>query len=239
MDRVRLQATAQKHIDHSISSTINLPKDATPEIIDEIYRTAWHSGCKGITVYREGSRAGVILNNEVDKNESCDTIKRPRKLPCDVHHITVKGQQYFVLVGLMDDTPYEVFAGKNGHLSKTIKHGTIIRKRKDFYKAEFEEADEELAPITACCNELEEIITRLTSLALRSGADMHVVVKQLEKVGERQEVNSFARSVARALKKYIPDGTEEGEICPECSSNSVVRQEGCVLCKACGFSRCL
>lgn len=235
--RVRLQAEAQKHIDHAISSTINLPNDVEESEVAKIYLEAWKSGCKGITVYRDGCRSGILVSSQKDDEFP---EERPKKLPCDVHHITVRGQQYFILVGLLDGRPYEVFAGKNGFLPKKIKTGTIIRKRKDFYKAVFDDSDEELSPITASTDEMEEVITRLTSGLLRTGANMHFIVQQLEKVGERQtDMNSFARSVARALKKYIPDGTQEGTECPECKSDSLVREEGCVICKSCGFSKCL
>lgn len=239
--RVKLQAAAQQHVDHAISSTVNLPSDASVDTVKKVYEAAWKAGCKGITVYRAGSRTGVILEKKkVDKptNEDRIDVKRPRVLTCDVHHTSVQGQSYFVLVGLLDGQPYEVFAGKNGFIPAKVKAGTITRKRKNFYIAEFEGTDEILSPITDCTDELEEIVTRLTSLSLRSGADMHRVVQQLEKVGERKEWHCFARGVARVLKKYIPDGTEEGEQCPECKT-AVIRQEGCVLCTSCGWSKCL
>lgn len=197
--------------------------------------------CKGVTVYRDGCRDGVILDRTgVDKQKSCDTIqdKRPRVLPCDVHHTSVQGQSYFVLVGLLDGKPYEVFAGKNGFIPTKVKSGTITRKRKNFYVARFDDTDDELSPITAATTEMEEMITRLTSLGLRYGADMHKVVQQLEKVGERKAMNSFARGVARVLKKYIEDGTSENEQCPECKSD-MIRQEGCVKCTSCAWTRCL
>lgn len=234
--RVKLQAVAQKHVDHAISSTINLPEDVEEEKIKEIYEAAWEYGLKGITVYRDNCRSNILSS----KDEEPFPEERPRKVPCDVHHITVKGQQYFILVGVLCSRPYEVFAGKNGFLPHKVKSGTIIRKRKNFYKAIFDDADEELSPITMATEEMEDVITRLTSGLLRTGANMHFVVKQLEKVGERQtDMNSFARSVARALKKYIPDGTKEGSECSECGSDSLVRQEGCIVCKSCGFSKCL
>jgi len=193
--------------------------------------------CKGITVYRKGCRDGVILENRVDEGKI--DVERPRVIQCDVHHTSVKGRDYFVLVGLLDGKPYEVFAGKNGFIPKTIQAGTIIRKRKNFYIAKFDGSDEDLSPITASTDEMEEVVTRLTSLSLRGGADIHRVVQQLEKVGERVELNSFARGVARILKKYIPNGTKEGETCPKCQADSVIRQEGCVQCTACGWSKCL
>lgn len=233
VQKVKLQATIQKHIDNSISVTTNLPKDITKEKVSELYLLAYKLGCKGFTIYRDGCRSGVLISDV--KTEF--PLERPRELPCDVHHISIKGQQYFILVGLIDGRPYEVFAGKNGFLPQTIKTGTIIRKKKDFYKAIFDGADEELSPITATTSEMEECITRLVSGLLRTGADMYFVVKQLEKVGEHQtDMHSFARSVARALKKYIPDGTKDGSKCPECGEE-LIRESGCKTCR-CGYSAC-
>jgi ribonucleotide reductase alpha subunit len=234
--KVHLQATIQKHIDNSISVTTNLPANISKEKVSELYLLAYKLGCKGFTIYRDGCRSGVLVSQSIKPFPK----DRPKELPCDVHHISIKGQQYFILVGLIDGRPYEVFAGRNGFLPQTIKTGTIIRKRKNFYKAVFDECDgEELSPITATTNEMEECVTRLTSGLLRTGADMYFVVKQLEKVGERQtDMHSFARSVARALKKYIPDGTKESGQCEECGAESLIRQDGCVSCSLCGHSKC-
>lgn len=236
--RVKLQAAAQQHVDHSISSTVNLPSNVTEEEVAKIYETAWKAGCKGITVYRDGCRNGVINTGKKKAEEKSED--RPRNLPCHIHHISVKGQKYFVLVGLNDDKPYEVFAGRNGFLDKKYEEGIITRKRKGFYELygkNDDDLDLLLYPITASSEEHEETITRLASLALRTGSDIHLVVQQLEKVGG--EMTSFAKSVARALKKYIADGTvEHGEECPSCKGNKIVRQEGCKVCKECGWSAC-
>lgn len=241
--RVELQGVAQEHICHGISSTINVPAESTVEDIKLIYETAHAKNCKGITVYRKGCRDGVILEKGVDNSASYAKIEvdipRPKVIPCNVHHTSIKGQSYFVLVGLLDGKPHEVFAGKNGFIPARVKTGTITRKRKNFYIAKFDNADCDLSPITAATGEMEEVVTRLTSLSLRAGADMHLVVQQLEKVGEQQALHGFARCVARILKKYIPDGTPEGEKCPECSGSALIRQEGCVNCAGCGYSKCL
>ena len=231
VQRVKLQAVAQKHIDHSISSTINLPNNVTEEEVSKIYTAAWKNGLKGVTVYRDGCRTGVLVQDKKDEKKD-----RPKSLGCNIHHITVKSNKYFVLVGLLDGVPYEVFAGRNGILDKSIKSGKIVRRRANFYQLVTEDDDILLAPITATSDDKEEAITRLTSLSLRSGASIHYVVQQLEKVAG--EMHTFARSIARALKEYIPDGTPEGEECPECKSNSVVRQSGCKTCTSCGYSAC-
>lgn len=234
VQRVKLQAAAQKHVDHSISSTVNLPKDVKEEEVAKIYEAAWKAGCKGITVYRDGCRSGVLVDKS--KEQAIISTERPKDLPCDVYHITVKGKQYFVLVGIHNNKPYEVFSGKNGFIDKDIKKGIISRKKKGLYKVVFEDGSE-LSPITAACDEQEETITRLTSALLRTGADMHLVVEQLEKVNG--EMSGFAKSLSRAVKKYIPDGTEvKGEECPECKSTEIIRQEGCKTCRKCGWSKC-
>lgn len=233
VQRVKLQAAAQKHVDHSISSTVNLPSDVKEEEVAKIYEAAWKAGCKGITVYRDGCRSGVLVDKS--KEQTIISIARPKSLPCDVHHITVKGKQYFVLVGLMNGTPYEVFSGKNGFIDKDINVGVISRKSRGLYKVVFED-NSELSPITAACDEQEETITRLTSALLRTGADMHLVVEQLEKVNG--EMSGFAKSLSRALKKYIKNGSVDKDPCPKCQG-TLIREEGCSVCKNCGYSRCL
>lgn len=231
-NKIKLQATLQRHIDHSISNTLNVPTNITEEEISNIYLEAWKNKLKGITVYRDKSKDGVL-------NRLTPTIveeKRPRELFCDVHHVVVKGQAYFVLVGKKDNKPYEVFAGKNGFLNKKIKSGRIIRKRRDYYKAIFDDKDEtELSPITASTSEMENAITRLVSTLLRSNADINLIVVQLDKVGG--EMTGFAKCIARSLKHYIPDGTEVGELCETCQSK-LIRENGCIVCKQCGFSKC-
>jgi len=233
-DRTKLQSTIQQHIDHNISNTVNLPEDITEKEVSKIYLDAWKTGLKGITVYREGSRSGVII-----QKEKTDKSIRPKTLKCEVFHPQVNYERYFVLVGLWEDqTPYEVFAGKNG-IHKDIIQGIIVRKKKGFYKAEFPSHDEELSPATAGASESEEIISRLTSLALRNHVPIRKIVKQLELVGEKNNnLHNFARAISRTLKKYITDGEKENSLCPKCN-NELVRIGGCPMCQSCGFSKCL
>ena len=232
---VSMQAVAQKWITHSISKTCNVPKNVDVKLISEIYAKAYNEGGKGFTVYRDGCRDGVLVEKQ---KQEIEQTERPRELPCDVHHTTVAGERYFVLVGKKDDRPYEVFAGKNGFLKPKVVSGKIIRKRKGFYKAEFDGDDVELAPIVACCDDHEESISRLTSCLLRVGSPVLLVVQQLEKV--QGSMHSFAKGLSRTLKKYIPDGTEEkGELCENCGAESLIRSEGCQLCKSCGASKCV
>lgn len=238
-DRVRLQAAANRHVDHAISSTINLPSDVSVEEVGKIYIEAWKSGCKGMTVYREGCRSGVIVQKETKDDHNPQ--ERPKELPCDVHHIKVRSkdgdvwtsESYFVLVGLNEGRPYEVFAGKNGQIAKEVNTG-IIKKVRSHYRADFEDGAS-FADINHFVRDDEEGLTRLTSLLLRNGVSILDVVKQLERV--QGDLLLFSKSVARALKKYIPDGHLEGEPCPECGAD-LVRESGCATCKACGWSKC-
>ena len=260
--RVKLQSLAQKNIDHSISSTTNLPSDATVEDVDEIYRTAWKSGCKGITIYRDGCRTGVLVSNEDGREGGNDTIpqteapKRKKDLPCEVHHTKVRGVPYFVVVGLLSGEPYEVFAGINhinGHsvegddpeeivIPRPFRNGIIRKEKRGHYNAILNsKSNTELTimHIGQRISDDEAALTRLISTSLRHGAAINFVVHQLEKV--TGDLTSFGKSIARALKKYIPDGTEvTGEECPNCviKENTIIRQEGCILCKKCGWSKC-
>jgi len=235
--RIRLQSAAQRHVDHAISSTINLPEDVDVVDVAKIYEEAWKSGCKGITIYREGSRAGVLLNND-QKDSILKTTapKRPKKLPCDVHHLTVKGQQYFVLVGLYNGEPYEVFADKNGIISRSVSRGVIQKMKRGQYKAVFENG-KELDNLTEKLDDMEDAITRLISCNLRHGADIAFLVEQLEKA--KGDVLSFEKAISRALKKYLQDGTRvNGDSCPSCGSGNLQRQAGCKTCMQCGWSKC-
>jgi len=240
-DRIEMQAAATKHVDHAISSTINLASDVEPSLVSEIYKAAWKSGCKGITVYRDGARDGVLVRKSDKDTGICQTIqknhaeKRPKRLPCEIHHATVKGESYFILVGIMGGDPYEVFAGKNGKIPKAVKTGVIKKVKRGLYRAELEK-DHVIESIVDIENEEEEAMTRMISTALRHGADISFIVHQLEKT--KGDMYCFAKSIARTLKKYIPDGTTvTGEACGECG-NQLVRECGCKICKNCGYSAC-
>lgn len=244
--RVSIQAAAQKHIDHAISSTINLPSDTSVETVNKIYMKAWKSGCKGMTIYRDGCRTGVLVAKEDKKKDA--SYKRPQVLPCEIHHHTVDGVPYFVLVSMKDNTPYEVFAGVNkgddeeSIIPKRFKAGTLTKMDRGHYKGQFvdDKNDGEILTLNKLGNLVSSeagAVTRLISTALRHGVEMHYIVHQLEKV--KGDMFSFSKTVARALKKYIPDGTiVKGERCSNCSSESLIRQEGCVTCKSCGQSKC-
>jgi len=230
INRVKMQAALQRHIDNSISSTVNLPSDTTEEKVGEIYLTAWKEGLKGITVYRDGCRTGVLIN----KTEEKQPESRPDILECDVHKIPSKDGIYFVLVGLLNGKPYEIFGGKGVDLDSSVHKGKIIKvKRPKGYKAILED-ETELSPLSAFCSTEEEALMRMASIAIRSCTPIENIVDQLTKA--KGDMYTFARAVAKALKKYIKDGTKSTQKCT-CGAN-LVYSEGCVSCLSCGASKC-
>ena len=231
-------------VDSAISKTINLPNDYPYEDFKSVYMKSWEKGIKGFTTYRTGTTTSVLSESSSLSSDGPSKIvkteapERPRELPCNVHHMTVKGEPYFVFVGIHEGDPYEIFGGKNGFISRNVKKGILIKflRPKGVYKAILEDGLE-LCPVNATCSEEEDALTRMTSTALRHGACIQYVVQQLEKV--KGDMTSFAKSMARALKKYIPDGSEEKGECPECGKDALIRQEGCIACTQCGHSRCV
>ena len=242
-DRVDLQSIMQQHICHAISSTVNLPETVSELDVAKIYEKAFSSNCKGITVYRDNCRTGVLVSNvaQVDDIKKNHAPKRPRQLKCNIHHTVVKGVAYYVAVGILNNDPYEVFVGRNTNsdgdsiVPKSRKSGFIYKKK----QGEYIILDLEENPLTTIysnqCEEHEEALARMTSVALRHGADVHFVTESLLKT--RGEMNSFAKSIARSLKEYIKDGTASKEKCPECGNTELKYQEGCKTC-SCGFSKC-
>ena len=244
--RVELQATAQKYIDHSISSTINLPETATVDDIRDIYEEAWKLGCKGVTVYRDKCRVG-ILSSEQEKNDDfkiIDATKRPKILSGNVHHLTFQGERYYVVVGLWGNKqPYEIFVGKNINIEtdelyipKSITGGKIKKIKRGYYIL-IDKYDNEYPLAGELYNDVMESTTRLVSLSLRQGSDISFIVQVLER--SKGDMYSFSKVIARTLKKYIEDGSEvHGEICPECGSDKLIREGGCIVCVNCGYSKC-
>lgn len=256
---VQLQAVAQKWISHSISKTCNLPESVTRDVVSRCYLKAWKAGCKGFTVYREGSRTGVIVDAAA-KTAAVTTTrstiaethapKRPPELACDVHHAAIKGQKWTVLVGLLDGKPYEVFAGlaDKVELPRRIKTGMLIKRPKKveghsvYDLRAGAEADDDLVIkdiINQFNNPTEGAFTRVLSLSLRHGTPVQFVVEQLLR-DKNSDVTSFAAAISRVLKKYIQDGASSAstKACTQCGASPLVYQEGCATCKACGWSKC-
>ncbi len=228
-DHVNVMAIFAKSVDAAISKTVNLKNDYPYEDFKNVYLKAWKNGVKGFTTYREGTMTVVLA-----KKSSTDNSKRPSELPCELHHLSVKGEKFWVVVGLNGGTPYEVFAGR-GHIDAETALGKIIKvARPKGYKAVFDD-DFVISPLTIGCNDSEQALLRMLSTSLRHGIQIIHIVEQLEK--STGDMSSFARAIARTLKKYIPDGETE-EKCPNCDGK-LKFQEGCKSCASgCGFSKC-
>lgn len=230
--RVKLQAAAQKHIDHSISSTVNLPNDVNKEEVDKIYREAWKSGCKGITVYRDGCRTGVLVKEEQKETlKKINATKRPKSLDCDIYNFSNRGNKYTVIVGILGKDPYEVFCVAD-YIDKH-KKGKLIKKAKGQYIL-VPENSTEIELTNYLENDAENALLRMISVSLRHGSDIQFIVEQLQKT--KGDLTSFTKCIARALKNYIEDGKNSGENCS--CGNILTYQEGCLSCKNCGYSKC-
>jgi len=233
MKRIEMQSVIQKYTSHSISSTINLPKDVTKEDVAQIYMYAWEKGLKGVTVYRDGSRDGVLITEPKQAEfDYHDAPKRPQVLKAESHITSVKGDKYNVIVGLMNDKPYEVFVLAGEHFKKG--NGELIKEARGKYTYQSETVHS--MNFSDAMSDEEETVARLVSTALRHGADIKFIVEQLNKT--RGGITSFSKAIARCLKKYIPDGAKSTVTCNNCGSDLVVFEEGCQICKNCGESKC-
>lgn len=233
--KLKLQAVIQPWIDHSISVTYNLPKEVTEEEVSKLYFEAWKSGLKGITIYRDGCRDGILSINQ--KFPEYDGVKRPKDLPCDVYNIMAKGRPWKVFIGLLDNRPYEVFA-VNGTLDKVpIEHGILRKVQGGRYDLLSSIGETVVEDITHNMTQEEEAFTRIISWALRHGAKLQFGVEQLNKA--EGDITSFAKAIARTFKKYIKDGLLRNDNnCPHCNNSNLVSEGGCWICKQCGYSRC-
>ena len=247
--KVKMQAAAQKWVCHAISNTTNVPADTDVETIKKIYMAGWKSGCKGVTVYRDGSRAGVLVSTAKEAQfKSHEAPERPEKLKCHIHHATIKGQDWTVMVGLLDGRPYEVMGGLQKYIEipRKYKEGMII---KHAYKSKNSRYDLQIGKNGDgfLIKDIQSVFdnpnhagyTRTISLALRHGAPIQYVVEQLLKDRE-MDMFSFSKVIARVLKSYIEDGTVPGKTaCENCGAEDTLRyQEGCVSCTACGYAKC-
>ena len=264
--KVRMQGAIQKWVDHSISVTVNLPNEVDEDLVNRLYVEAWRSGCKGCTIYRDGSRSGVMVSlGKKDKKKKeekkddralcrhADVVEvRPKELECDVVRFQNNKEKWVAFVGLLDGYPYEIFTGlqedvEGISLPKTVVKGKIIKQtnedgshRYDFqfenkrgYKTTVEGLSEKFNP--EYWN-----YAKLISGVLRYRMPIDHVIKLVGSLSLKNEsINTWKVGVERALKKYIVDGTEaKGQVCPNCGQETLVYQEGCLICKNCGASRC-
>ena len=256
VQKVKMQGAIQKWVDHSISVTVNVPNDTPESLINDIYITAWRSGCKGMTIYRDGSRSGVLVANTKEKDEKSPVFienhspKRPRKLEAEVIRFQNNKEKWIAVVGLLDNRPYEIFTGEAEDtfvLPKTYQKCWVIKSRdeenkkqydlqfldKDGYKITFE-------GISRSFNKEYWNYAKLISGVLRHGMPLQFVVQLISDLHvESEAINTWKNGVIRALKKFIPDGTATKTSCPDCKKeDSLVYREGCLICKDCGYSKC-
>ncbi|QWM89389.1 vitamin B12-dependent ribonucleotide reductase [uncultured phage cr151_1] len=234
--RVKLQGVVQKYITHSISSTVNLDRETTEEEIADIYIEAWKQGLKGITIYRDGCREGVLTQVEKPKTiEGRQAPKRPKVLEADYYQVKVKKEQFIVLVGLLEGKPYEVFAFRPLNPVNIPAHkGTITKVSKMHYSFDSEHIN--ISNLELANTNIEEnAATLYSSMLLRHGVDINYIIKTARKVNDN--ISSFSSAMCRILAKYIPNEEIKGEVCPDCGS-VLIRENGCVHCSSCGWSRC-
>ena len=241
IEKVHMQGIIQKWVDHSISVTVNMPENVTEEMVSDVYMEAWKSKCKGITIYREGSRSGVLISNKekkltIDKFQPAQAYKRPQDVPCDIFTTSIKGEKFIVLVGILDGYPYEVFAFKNQNINLPPQ-GINRKKKAGWYELISLDKKTILVENLLTSFEIpdEENTTRLISGWLRSRGDIKYVVDILNK--SKGDITTFSKAIARVLKKYIKEGEKSSEKCPSCGE-TLIFEEGCLSCKNCGFSKC-
>ena len=252
--KVKMQGAIQKWVDHSISVTVNLPNEVTEELVADVYRTAWECGCKGITVYRDGCRDGVLLDvNSKDKKKNCsntNSLRRPESIPADIVRFKNGKEDWIAFVGKQDDRPYEIFTGKIEedamYIPKTITHGNILKvteadgtKRYDFQYQDRYGYINTIGGISRLFDEEFWNYAKLISGVLRYGMPIDKVVQLVDGLHlDSETINTWKNGVERALKQYIKDGTRGKGRCPQCGQENMAYQNGCLTCMACGYSKC-
>ncbi|MBE7441055.1 MAG: adenosylcobalamin-dependent ribonucleoside-diphosphate reductase [Flavobacteriales bacterium] len=258
VEKVKLQGAVQKWVDHSISVTVNVPNSCTEELVSKIYQTGWESGCKGITVYRDGSRSGVLISNDKkeDKQEVANTFgetmapKRPEKLEAEIIQFNNESEKWIAVIGLLDGRPYEIFTGaakESFSILSQVQKGWVIKSKSDDGKTRYDFQYEDshgykttIEGLSRTFNEEYWNYAKLISGVLRHGMPLSFVVDMVENLHLNEEtLNTWKKGVVRSLKRFIADGTKPAEnTCPNCKEPSLVYEEGCLNCKSCGHSKC-
>ena len=251
--KVRMQGAIQKWVDHSISVTVNLPEDISEEMVGEVYRTAWECGCKGMTVYREGSRSGVLIDVKKKEDAAAKPRKRPESLEADVVRFRNGNEKWIAFVGMFKGQPYEIFTGildeETRTVPQSIEHGWIVKvkdpstgkSRYDFHYVDAYGYPNVVGGISHMFNKEYWNYAKLISGVIRNGMPVVDILNLVHGLSlDSESINSWKNGVERALKKYIPDGTrdESGKTCPNCGGQNLVYQEGCLVCADCGYSKC-
>ena len=251
--KVKMQGAIQKWVDHSISVTVNLPNDVSEELVADVYRTAWECGCKGITVYRDGCRTGVLLDVNSKNKKDCsgsNSIRRPESIPADIVRFKNGSEDWIAFVGKQDDRPYEIFTGKIEedamYIPKTITRGHILKvcekdgsKRYDFQYQDRYGYINTIGGISRLFDEEFWNYAKLISGVLRYGMPIDKVVQLVDGLHlDSETINTWKNGVERALKQYIKDGTRGKGRCPQCGQENMAYQNGCLTCMSCGYSKC-
>ena len=242
-DHINTMKVFAKYVDAALSKTINLPNDFSYEDFKNVYMDLYKTGViKGATTYRIGTMASVLsaIDKKDDDNDNIQITKttapkRPKTLKCNIHHTVVKGENWIVLVGMLSDEPFEVFAFKNNNnLSDDYKEGNLIRIKKNHYNLKLQDLEIDNIAEKFETDE-QEALTRLISCSLRHGADINFIYDMLEK--SKGALVTFSKAIARTLKKYLKE-KDSKELCPSCSTGILIRQEGCFICQDCNYSKC-
>ena len=252
--KVKMQGAIQKWVDHSISVTVNLPNNVSEALVADVYRTAWECGCKGVTVYRDGCRDGVLLEKS-SKKRKCEehpgqVPKRPKSIPADIVRFKNGSEDWIAFVGLQEGRPYEVFTGKIEedamYIPRKITKGFIIKvreedgtKRYDFQYTDRYGYTNTIGGISRLFNEEFWNYAKLISGVLRYGMPIEKTVSLIESLHlDSESINTWKTGVCRALKQYIVDGTQAKGKCPSCGQENMAYQNGCLTCMSCGYSKC-
>jgi len=253
LKKVKMQGAIQKWVDHSISVTINLPADAKKELVGELYVKAWESGCKGVTVYRDGSRSGVLVASDKKKDKETQfPIRRPRELDAEILRFKNNEEDWIAFIGLLDGKPYEIFTGRKEEdtfpIPSKVAKGKILKikgedgnKRYDFQYVDKYGYKVTMGGLSHQFNSEFWNYAKLISGVLRHGMPVVDAINLISSLRlDNESINTWSAGVVRSLKKYIPDGTKAkpGQKCEECSSNNLIYQEGCLICTDCGHSKC-
>ena len=253
--KVKMQGAIQKWVDHSISVTVNLPNNVSEELVAQVYRTAWECGCKGVTVYRDGCRDGVLLDKKSKKASRCEehpgqVQKRPKSIPADIVRFKNGAEDWIAFVGLQEGRPYEIFTGKIEedamYIPRKITKGYIIKvreadgtKRYDFQYTDRYGYTNTIGGISRLFNEEFWNYAKLISGVLRHGMPIEKTVSLIESLHlDSESINTWKTGVCRALKQYIVDGTKTKGKCPSCGQETMAYQNGCITCMSCGYSKC-
>ena len=252
VNKVKMQGAIQKWVDHSISVTVNIPKETSEEVVDKIYQTAWESGCKGMTIYRDGSRNGVLVSGSSKNNNTFTETKapkRPKKLEADIIRFQNDKEKWIAVVGLYEGRPYEIFSGKAASfvLPNSVEKGWVIRVKEEDnlparYDFQFLDNDGYKVTIEGLSRMFKKEYwnyAKLISGILRHGMPITNVIELISKLTlDTDSINTWKNGIARALKKYVKDGTiVEGEKCPQCGGK-IIYTSGCKQCSDCGWSKC-